>query len=175
MGLDPLIADNKSMMTDLWATLAPFLSQPNRVMDMTRNFVRYLSEIYDRELPHWIERGILTEQGMQVDLKNWWYRWMFEAAGKALFGETFPTEESFFDDYECFEDKFGEFMMKFPDFLIRKNVAARNRFRKRMSEFFEKGLVNESPFVRARIEVFSLSLCSSRYTKNMVIPPPTQD
>jgi len=153
MGLDRKIADNRNMMTDLWATLAPYLSQPARVMDITKNFARYLSEAYDRELPHWVERGLLSEEGMEVDFKNWWYRWMFEAAGKALFGETFPIEESFFDDYECFEEKFGEFMMKFPDFLIRKNVEARKRFRMRMSQFFEQGLVNESPFVRARVEV----------------------
>jgi hypothetical protein len=156
MGLDRKIADNKAMMTDLWATLAPYLSQPNRVMDITREFARHLSEIYDRELPRWIERGILTEEGMQIDFKNWWYRWMFEAAGKALFGETFPSEESFFDDYERFEEKFGEFMMKFPEFLIRKHIAARKRFRKRMSQMFERGLVNESPFVKARIQVSTM-------------------
>jgi hypothetical protein len=159
MGLDRSIADNKPMMTDLWATLAPYLSQPNRVMDITRSFVRHLSEIYERELPAWIEAGV-CDGGMVVDLKHWWYRWMFEAAGKALFGDTFPTEKEFFDDYETFEEKFGEMMMMFPSFLIRKNLNARKRFRQRMSEFFAEGLVNESEFVRARINVFSAEGCA---------------
>lgn len=168
MGLDRKIADNRAMMTDLWATLAPYLSQPNRVMEITRSFVRHLSEIYDRELPKWVERGITSDEGMVIDFKNWWYRWMFEAAGKALFGDTFPTEESFFDDYEVFEERFGEFMMQFPCFLIRKNVAARKRFRKRMSEFFAQGLVNESAFVRARINVlFHDETTDERSTRNM--------
>ena len=153
MGLSREIADNKPMMTELWATLAPYLSQPNRVMDITRSFVRHLTEVYQRELPGWIEKGVLSEEGMVVDFKHWWYRWMFEAAGKALFGDTFPVEKEFFDDYETFEAKFGEMMMMFPSFLIRKNLNARKRFRQRMSEFFAAGLVNESEFVRARINV----------------------
>lgn len=157
MGLSKDIANNRSMMTDLWATLSPYLSQPAKVMDITRSFVRHLTEIYHRELPNWIELGI-TGEGMEVDFKHWWYRWMFEAAGKALFGDTFPTEKEFFDDYECFEEKFGEMMMMFPGFLIRKNLNARKRFRKRMSEFFAQGLVNESEFVRARINVILLPL-----------------
>lgn len=168
MGLSKDIANNRPMMTDLWATLSPYLSQPAKVMDITRSFVRHLTEIYKRELPTWIELGI-TGEGMEVDFKNWWYRWMFEAAGKALFGDTFPTEKEFFDDYECFEEKFGEMMMMFPGFLIRKNLNARKRFRKRMSEFFAQGLVNESEFVRARINVipFFLLLVDGRYIRSM--------
>ena len=156
MGLPRGIANNKAMMTDLWATLAVHLSHPSAVMDITRAYVRCLSEVYERELPRWIERGLCSEEGMEVDWIHWWYRWMFEAAGKALFGETFPTDEEFFDDYEIFEKNFGELMMNFPQVFVRKCVNARTRFRHRMGKFFAEGLVNESPFVRARLEVHFL-------------------
>jgi len=170
MGLPHEIGNNKAMMTDLWATLATHLSQPAAVMDITRAYVRQLSTIYERELPGWIERGILSEEGMEVDWIHWWYRWMFEAAGKALFGETFPTDDEFFDDYEIFEKNFGELMMNFPQFLVRKCVNARTRFRQRMGKFFAEGLVNESPFIRARLEVRSFVNGLMRYIKSMGIP-----
>ena len=153
MGLPREIANNKAMMTDLWATLAQYLSQPAQVMEITKAYVRHLSAIFERELPAWIDKGLLSEEGMEVDFIHWWYRMMFEAAGKALFGDTFPNDDEFYYDYEVFEEKFGELMMNFPTFLVRKHVNARTRFRKRMGKFFAEGLVNESAFIKARCEV----------------------
>lgn len=152
MGLSREIANNKAMMTDLWATLAQYLSQPAQVMEITRAYVDHLSKIFEREFPRWTEMGVLTDEGMEVDFIHWWYRIMFEAAGKALFGDTFPIDDEFYHDYELFEEKFGELMMNFPTFLIRRHVNARTRFRNRMGKFFAEGLVNESAFIKARCE-----------------------
>ena len=131
----------------------PNLFAQEKVTSLIQQFNSHLQTIWIRELKRLDVDGKLSNEGVVVDLDLWIYRIMFESGGKMFFGETWPTDDDFFNDCRTFDDGTYTFF-KYPHFMIRKSVEARERYYKRMLAMFKNGLVNASDLVKERLRVF---------------------
>ena len=131
----------------------PNLFAQEKVTSLIQQFNSHLQTIWIRELKRLDVDGKLSNEGVVVDLDLWIYRIMFESGGKMFFGETWPTDDDFFNDCRTFDDGTYTFF-KYPHFMIRKSVEARERYYKRMLAMFKDGLVNASDLVKERLRVF---------------------
>jgi Cytochrome P450 len=133
--------------------LAPNLLAQDMVDDLVKTFDINLQSILSRETAKLNVDGQLDREGVVVDLHVWVRKLMFECSGKTLFGETWPTNDEFCEDYYQFEDGVYEILKGYPYILTRKAVQARERYYQRLVEMLRKPLVKPSRVVSGKLEV----------------------
>ena len=134
----------------------PNLLVQEKVTSLIQQFNSHLQTIWIREVKKLDVDGKLSKEGAVVDLDLWIYRIMFESGGKMLFGETWPTDDEFFNDCRTFDEGTYTFF-KYPHFMVRKSVEARERYNKRMTAMFKDNLVSASDLVQERWRVLGPS------------------
>lgn len=133
--------------------LAPNLLAQNMVDGLVEAFSKNLNPVLAREIQKLDVDGQLGKDGVIVDLDIWLKKIMFESSGKTLFGETWPTEDSFIEAYSQFDEKIYEIVKEYPYFLTRKALQARERYYQRILMMFQQPLVNASNLVQERLKV----------------------
>jgi len=133
--------------------LAPSLLAQNMVDRLIENFNMNLQPILAREIHKLDAGGQLSRDGVVIDLDAWLKKIMFECSGKALFGETWPSEDQFFEDYSQWDSGIYDILKGYPNIMTRKAVQARERYYKRLVEMFRKPLINPSKLIEERVEV----------------------
>jgi hypothetical protein len=133
--------------------VAPNLLAQNMVDRLIENFNMNLQPILTREIHKLDAGGQLSGDGVVIDLDVWLRKIMFECSGKALFGETWPSEDQFFEDYSQWDRGIYDILKGYPDILTRKAVQARERYYQRLMEMFRKPLINPSKLIEERVEV----------------------
>ena len=135
----------------------PHLLAHEKVATLIKQFDSHLRTIWTREVQKLNLNGELDGQGVVVDLDLWIYRIMFESGGKMFFGETWPSDDDFFEDCKTFDDGAYSFF-KYPPFMIPEPMKARERYFRRMARMFKDGLVNPSDLIGERMRVCHFSL-----------------
>ena len=133
--------------------LAPNLLAQNMVDGLVETFSNNLKPILGREIQKLDLDGQLGKDGVIIDLDNWLKKIMFESSGKAIFGGTWPTEDSFVEAYSQFDEKTYEIVKEYPYFLTRKGLHARERYYQRFLKMFKEPLVNPSNLIKERLKV----------------------
>ena len=134
----------------------PLLLAHEKVATLIQQFDSHLRTIWPREVQKLGVDGKLDTEGVIVDLDLWIYKIMFESSGKMFFGETWPTDDEFFEDCRIYCDGTYSFL-KYPPFMIRNAMEARERYHRRMVKMFTNGLVNPSDLISERMRVRQLS------------------
>jgi hypothetical protein len=146
-------AKDVKMHRDSIDKLAPNLLAQDMVDDLVKIFNTNLQSILSRETANLNVDGQLEREGVIVDLDVWVKKLMFECSGKTLFGETWPTEDQFFNDYYQFEEGAYKLLKGYPYVFTRKAVQARERYYQRLVTMLRKPLVKPSRVVSAKLEV----------------------
>lgn len=133
--------------------IAPNLLAQNMVDRLIEVFNTNLQPILAREIHKLDANAQLGNDGVVIDLDVWLKKIMFECSGKTLFGDTWPTDDRFYDDYSEWDNGIYEILKEYPNVLTRKAVQARERYYHRLVEMFRKPLVNPSKLIQERIEV----------------------
>jgi hypothetical protein len=72
--------------------------------------------------------GKLSKDGLVVSLDVWLRRIMFECSGKTLFGQTWPTEDEFYNDYCIWDEDMYMILKNYPYIFTRRAILARERY-----------------------------------------------
>ena len=151
-GMTEKQGNDRALQQAHYEVFAPNLFAQEKVKTLIQQFTFHFQTIWIREVQKLNVDRKLSKEGVVVDLDLWIYRIMFESGGKMFFGETWPTDDGFFNDCRTFDDGMYTFF-KYPQFMIRNSVEARDRFRERMLAMFKDGLVNASDLVKERLRV----------------------
>ena len=151
------LSEKQAKDTDLYKAhiekLAPNLLAQNMVDGLVEAFSNNLKPVLAREIQKLDVDGQLGRDGVIVDLDVWLKKIMFESSGKALFGETWPIEDSFIESYAQFDEQVYEIVKEYPYFLVRKALQGRERYYRRVLEMFQQPLVNPSNLIQERLKV----------------------
>ena len=131
----------------------PLFLAPDRVEQFVHHFSNSLRPILARETKNLDCDGMLAHDGVVVNLDKWLRRIMFECVGKTLFGETWPSDDDFFNDYLVWDEGGYSLMKRYPSFLTSKIIAARERYYKRILDTLKQPLVRPSEIVQERLKV----------------------
>jgi hypothetical protein len=135
--------------------IAPNLLSQDAVETLIENFDKNLKPVLSREVRKLDTDGQLSKEGVVVDLIPWLRKIMFEASGKALFGETWPSDDGFLDDFVEFENGTYRILKRYPRFLTQKAIQARERYYHKLVDMFQKPLVNPGPLMPERLKVLA--------------------
>jgi hypothetical protein len=80
----------------IFATLVPLLLAQDKVDVLITQFNTNLRRLLAQEIKRFHCDGQVNKDGVIVNFDTWLDRIMFECSGKTLFGDTWPSEESFF-------------------------------------------------------------------------------
>jgi hypothetical protein len=116
------------------------------VVELTTGLTKNLEIVLERES---------QMETRQVDLWEWTSRVLMEASGKALLGDTFVCDDDMYHDFYAWESRILE-MFKFPEFMIRNEIAARTKVVDRIEKMYKDGLVNASSLAVNRLRVSPL-------------------
>jgi hypothetical protein len=151
------LSEKQAKDTDLYKAhiekLAPNLLAQNMVDGLVEAFSNNLKLILAREIQKLDVDGQLGRDGVIVDLDAWLKKIMFESSGKALFGETWPIEDSFIESYAQFDEQVYEIVKEYPYFFVRKALQGRERYYQRVLEMFQQPLVNPANLIQERLKV----------------------
>lgn len=136
------------------SVLAPNLLSQTAVDTLIKSFNKHLQPVLSRGISELDIDGQLSKDGVVVDLVQWLRKIMFETSGKALFGETWPSDNGFLDDFVEFENGMYDILKRYPSFLTRKAINGRERYYHRLLEMFQEPLVNPGPLMPERLKVF---------------------
>ena len=154
-GLSEKQAKDESLYKDNLNVLAPNLLSQDAVGALIKSFNDNLQPILSREVKKLNVDGQLSREGVVVDLVEWTRKIMFEASGKALFGETWPNDDSFLDNFVQFERGIYDIIKRYPSFMTRKAIRARERYYHQLVDMFRKPLVNPGTLIPLRLKVLS--------------------
>jgi hypothetical protein len=131
----------------------PYLMANEAVSALMDVFTSTLKTTMSRELQKLNREGQLDKAGVVVDLDGWVRKVLVEVTGRTLFGETWPSDEDFFNDI-CIWDKGIYSVLKgYPSIFTRDAMAARERYYSRLLKMFQEGLVNPSKLIDERLKV----------------------
>lgn len=147
--------------------LVPYLLSQDMVDALIKDFNANLSLILTREIQKLNVDSKLSKDGVVVDLDMWIKRVMFEASGRTLFGETWPTDDEFFNDFVAWDDGIYRMLKGYPSIMMRKALWGRERYYERLVMVFDEGLINPSRLITERIKVLPApeNLVTNRFTK----------
>jgi Cytochrome P450 len=114
---------------------------------LIKEFNSNLQKILPREIEKLDLKGDLNASGVTIDLVTWIQRIMFQCSGKTFFGETWPTDEQFFEDYLIW------ILGMYPCIFTRKAIQGRERYYRRWLEMFKQPLCNPSRVITERMRV----------------------
>jgi Cytochrome P450 len=133
--------------------LVPYLLAQEMVDALIQEFNVNLAYILTREIQKLNVDDQLSTDGIVVGLDAWVKRVMFETSGRTLFGETWPVDEEFFNDYIAWDNGIYSMLKGYPSIMMRKAISGRERYYERLVKVFEKGLINPSRLITERIKV----------------------
>jgi hypothetical protein len=154
-GVSEKQAKDAALYKDNLTAIAPNLLSQYAVETLIENFNKNLKPVLSREVRKLDTDGQLRKEGIVVDLIPWFRKIMFEASGKALFGETWPCDDGFLDDFVEFENGTYRILKRYPRFLTQKAIQARERYYHKLVDMFQKPLVNPGPLMPERLRVLA--------------------
>jgi len=152
-GVSEKQAKDEALYKDNLTALAPNLLSQSAVETLINKFNKNLQPVLSREVEKLDIEGQLSKEGVVIDFIQWLRKIMFEASGKALFGDTWPSDDSFLDDFVGFENGMYDILKRYPSFMTRSAINARERYYHRLVEMFQKPLVNPGPLIPERLKV----------------------
>lgn len=135
------------------AHFIPLLLAQEKVDSLVSTYNDALHECLERQIKQLDRDGQLSKDGVVVEMDAWLRRIMGECSGKALFGETWPTDDKFYEDYNTFDEGVYPILKKYPSFLIRKSIEARERIYARLIKIFNQPLIRPGELIVERIKV----------------------
>jgi Cytochrome P450 len=135
------------------ALLVPLLLSQDQVNILITEFNRNLQPIILRAVNELHRQGKFGENSQSFSIDTWICRVMFECSGKTLFGETWPEDEKFFQDWKTWDDALYPMLKGYPSIFTRKARMARERYYERVLSMFKQPLVKPSKLIRERMEV----------------------
>ena len=141
------------------ALFVPLLLAQDKVDILITEFNKNLQPIILREVNQLQRKGQFGENGQPFSMDEWILRVMFECSGKTLFGQTWPDDEKFFQDWKIWDDALYSMLKGYPSIITRKARIARENYYQRLLNMFKHPLVRPSELIRERMEVhFSLEV-----------------
>lgn len=151
-GISGRVLDDHQLDHATRALFGPFLLAQAEVDRLVTKFNLNLRPILIREIKK-LDTEKLSKDGVIVDLDTWIQKIMFECNGKTLFGETWPSDDAFFEDYRIWDDGVYSLIKNYPFFWTRKSKLARERFNGRLLSILKKPLIKASDLVEERLKV----------------------
>ena len=136
--------------------LVPLLLAQDQVNILITEFNKNLQPIILRKVNELQHEGKFGENGQSFSMDTWICKAMFECSGKTLFGETWPEDEKFFQDWKTWDDGMYPMLKGYPSIFTRKARIARECYYERLLCMFKRSLVRPSELIRERIEVYFL-------------------
>jgi len=158
-GVDAKQATDPGLYKDNLDIIPPHLLSQSSVEFLITRFNYNLRLILPREIEKLDSLGRLGKDGVVIDLVQWMKKVMFECSGKSLFGDTWPDDDEFYNDYEIYEEGIYPILKGLPPIFVRKSVQARERYYLRLLKMFKEGLKNPSKMIEERLRV-GISLMS---------------
>ena len=131
----------------------PFLLAQDKVDALNMEFQKNLQPILLREIEKLKHGGQFGQHGTGVKMEVLVQRVMFECSGKTMFGETWPEDEEFFNDWKAWDDGMYMMLKGYPSIFTRKIVLARERYYGRLLKMCKQPLVKPSELVLERMKV----------------------
>ena len=135
------------------ALSVPWLLAQDKVDILITEFNKNLQPIILREVNKLQRNGQFGENGQPFSIDVWILRVMFECSGKTLFGETWPEDDEFFEDWKTWDDALYPMLKGYPSIFTQKARMARERYYERVLNMFKQPFVRPNGFIRERIEV----------------------
>lgn len=135
------------------ALLVPLLLAQDKVDLLITEFNKNLQLTLLRKVDELQRKGQFGENGQSFSLDTWILRVMFECSGKTLFGETWPDDDKFFEDWKIWDDALYSMLMGYPSIFTRKARMAREHYYERLLNMFKRPLVRPSALISERMEV----------------------
>lgn len=155
--LEKTIDDRKYNETIRTLFASSLLAQ-DKVDTLTTEFNRHLQSILGHEIEKMQSSAKLGENGTAVEVDSMIQRIMFHCTGRTVFGETWPSDEEFFNDWKAWDSALYMMLKGYPSFFTRKAVSARERYYRRLLKMLKEPLINPSQLVLERLNVIPLSL-----------------
>jgi hypothetical protein len=134
--------------------IPPHLFASDAVAVLIKNFNDNLQIILPREIKK-LDAGDQLAKGVVVDLDQWLKRIMFECSGRSIFGNTWPSDDEFFNDFYTWDAGVYSILMNYPSFMTKKAINARERYYSRMEEMFLSRDFSPAQVIRERVKVIS--------------------
>jgi hypothetical protein len=138
-----------------FSILSPLLLPQDIVASLIKEFNLNLQPILAEAIAKLDVDGQLSQDGIVVPLDVWIKKIMFECSGRTLFGQTWPNEPEFFEDYCIWEEDMYMILKNYPYIFTRRAILARERYFKRFAKMFKEPFVNASKLIQERLRVFS--------------------
>jgi hypothetical protein len=136
------------------ALFVPLLLAQDQVNILITEFNKNLQSIILREIKELQRQGKFGENGQSFSMDTWICKVMFECSGKTFFGETWPKDEKFFQDWKTWDDALYPILKGYPSIFTRKAMLARERYYEQLVDMFKRPLVGPSKLIRAKVEVY---------------------
>jgi hypothetical protein len=131
----------------------PYLMANEVVSSLLDQFTSNLKTTMSREIQKLNGEGQLDKEGVVVDLDGWIRKVLVEVTGRTLFGETWPSDEDFFNDICIWDNGIYSVLKGYPSIFTRDAMAARERHYSRLLKMLQEGLVNPSKLIEERLKV----------------------
>ena len=141
--------------TAIRALFIPLALAQDKVDSLMIQFNLNLQKILLRETKKLDPGRQLSNDGVIVNLDTWLKAIMFECSGMTLFGDTWPSDSEFFNDFCEWDNGLYLLLINAPYIFIRKTKAARERYYGRLLQMLKAPLINASDLVKERIKVIS--------------------
>jgi hypothetical protein len=147
----------------------PYLMATEAVNTLMEVFTSNLKTTMSREIQKLNGEGQL-DKGVVVDLDVWVRKVLVEVTGRTLFGETWPSDDDFFNDLCTWDRDIYSVLKGYPSIFTRNATAAREWYYSRLLKMFEEGLVNPSKLIDERLKVSLFKTSNSRWNFDWDIP-----
>ena len=153
LGRPERMLDHPEYETANRALFVPLLLAQDQVNILMTEFNKNLQPIILREVNELQRQGKFGENGQPFSMDTWICKVMFECSGKTVFGETWPEDEKFFQDWKTWDDALYSMLKGYPSIFTRKARKARERYYERLLDMFKRPLVGPSKLIREKMEV----------------------